>query len=409
LGGLRAVAAHGACLSAREPGRPDMTTKYAILSTYPPTQCGLATFTAALASGLRSPRDLVDVVAVADAPGDTRAGGPVHVWVRGEPRGAAAAAARLNAADVAIIQHEYGIFGGPDGEDVLDLLRRVTVPVIVVLHTVVTDPTLRQRAILDELVLRADAVVTMTHAARDRLVGQYAVPADVHVVPHGAADSRPTAVPRHAEDALALRPPADDRPVILTWGLLGAGKGIEWAIDAMATLRDLRPLPRYVVLGETHPQVRRNEGEAYRRMLEQRVADLAVGDLVEFDARYLTTGELHDAVLQADLVLLPYDSRDQVTSGVLVEAVTARRPVVSTGFPHAQELLATGAGLLVERGEADSIAAAVRRVLTEPGLAAAMSAEATRIAPGLLWSAVAQQYREVAASAMLANQDRMSA
>jgi polysaccharide biosynthesis protein PslF len=386
-----------------------MTTKYAILSTYPPTQCGLATFTAALASGLRSPRDLVDVVAVADAPGDTRAGGPVHVWVRGEPRGAAAAAARLNAADVAIIQHEYGIFGGPDGEDVLDLLRRVTVPVIVVLHTVVTDPTLRQRAILDELVLRADAVVTMTHAARDRLVGQYAVPADVRVVPHGAADSRPTAVPRHAEDALALRPPADDRPVILTWGLLGAGKGIEWAIDAMATLRDLRPLPRYVVLGETHPQVRRNEGEAYRRMLEQRVADLAVGDLVEFDARYLTTGELHDAVLQADLVLLPYDSRDQVTSGVLVEAVTARRPVVSTGFPHAQELLATGAGLLVERGEADSIAAAVRRVLTEPGLAAAMSAEATRIAPGLLWSAVAQQYREVAASAMLANQDRMSA
>ncbi len=192
MGGLRAVAAHGACLSAREPGRPDVTTTYAILSTYPPTQCGLATFTAALASALRSPRDVVDIVAVADAPGDTRAGGPVHVWVRGEPRGAAAAAARLNAADVAIIQHEYGIFGGPDGEDVLDLLRRVTVPVIVVLHTVVTDPTLRQRAILDELVLRADAVVTMTHAARDRLVGQYAVPADVHVVPHGAAD-----VPAH--------------------------------------------------------------------------------------------------------------------------------------------------------------------------------------------------------------------
>ncbi len=177
----------------------------------------------------------------------------------------------------------------------------------------------------------------------------------------------------------------------------------------MVALRDLRPLPRYVVLGETHPQVRRTEGEAYRRMLEQRVADRAVGDMVEFDARYLTTGELHDAVLQADVVLLPYDSRDQVTSGVLVEAVTARRPVVSTGFPHAEELLATGAGLLVGRGEADSIAAAVRRVLTEPGLAAAMSAEATRIAPGLLWSAVAQQYREVATSALLANQDRLSA
>jgi glycosyltransferase involved in cell wall biosynthesis len=388
-----------------------VTTTYGILSTYPPTQCGLATFTAALARALRSPGDEIDIVAVADTPdehirGERARGGPGHVWVRSEPQGAAAAAARLNDADVAVIQHEYGIFGGPDGEDVLGLLRMLTVPVIVVLHTVVTTPTLRQRAILDELVLRADAVVTMTHTARERLLDQYTVPAGVHVVPHGATESRPTAV-RPRDDDVTGR--ADARPTILTWGLLGVGKGIEWGIDAMAGLRDLRPSPRYVVLGETHPKVRQTEGEGYRRMLEQRVADRGVGDLVEFDARYLATDDLHQVVRQADVVLLPYDSQDQVTSGVLVEAVTARRPVVSTGFPHARELLASGAGVIVERGDANSIATAVRRVLTEPGLAAAMSAEADRIAPGLLWSAVAQQYRDVAASALLANQDRMSA
>jgi glycosyltransferase involved in cell wall biosynthesis len=387
-----------------------VTTTYGILSTYPPTQCGLATFTAALTAALSSPRDIVEIVAVADAHDEHEHGpvpGPVHVWVRSDAHGAAAAAARLNDADVAVIQHEYGIFGGPDGEDVLEVVRMLTVPVIVVLHTVVTTPTLRQRAILDELVLRADAVVTMTHTARERLLDQYEVPAGVHVVPHGASDSRPTAVPPRDDDVAAVR--ADARPTILTWGLLGPGKGIEWGIEAMAGLRDLHPHPRYLVLGETHPKVRQAEGEEYRRMLEQRVADLGVGDLVEFDARYLTTDELHQAVREADVVLLPYDSRDQVTSGVLVEAVTAHRPVVSTGFPHAAELLASGSGLLVERGDAHSIATAVRRVLTEPGLAASMSAEAGRIAPGLLWSAVAQQYREVAECALLENQDRMSA
>jgi polysaccharide biosynthesis protein PslF len=384
-----------------------MSTTYGILSTYPPTQCGLATFSAALATALSSPRDVVEIVAVADAPREIEPGGPVHVWVRSDAAGAAAAAARLNDADIAIIQHEYGIFGGPDGEDVLELMRMLTVPVIVVLHTVVTAPTLRQRAILDELVLRADAVVTMTNTARERLLDLYEVPAGVHVVPHGAADSRPMAVPPLDDHDVSSE--ADRRPTILTWGLLGTGKGIEWGIDAMASLRDLRPRPRYVVLGETHPKVRQAEGEGYRRMLEQRVADRAVGDLVEFDARYLTTEELHQAVREADVVLLPYDSRDQVTSGVLVEAVTARRPVVSTGFPHARELLAGGAGLLVERQNADSIADALRRVLTEPGLAEAISAEAARIAPSLLWSAVAQQYRDIAASALLATQDRRSA
>ena len=396
-------------------------TTFGILSTYPPTQCGLATFSAALRAALRSSTDLVDIVAVVDAAAVPRRpvapidDGSVHYWVRGEPGGAARAAARLNAYDIAIIQHEYGIFGGPDGADVLDVVRDLDVPVVVVLHTVLTTPTLRQRAILDELVLRAKAVVTMTHTARERLIEHYvATPDNVHVVPHGAANSRPAAVvPRAAAlttpDATRPGRVGHDRPTILTWGLLGPGKGIEWAIEAMAGLGDLDPAPRYLIVGETHPKVVEFEGERYRENLEQRVRDLGLEDVVEFDARYLTTDDLHDLVWHADVVLLPYDSQQQVTSGVLGEAVTARRPVVATGFPHARELLASGAGLLVDRQNPDAIAAAVRRVLTEPGLAARMTAEAARIAPELLWSSVAEQYRQLAATALGADDDRMSA
>lgn len=392
-------------------------TTFGILSTYPPTQCGLATFSAALRAALRGPTDLVDIVAVVDAsevprmpvspvspvsPTSAVDDGPVHYWIRDEPGGAARAASRLNGYDIAIVQHEYGIFGGPDGADVLDVVRDLDVPVVVVLHTVLTTPTLRQRAILDELVLRASAVVTMTHTARERLIEHYVVtPDDIHVVPHGALDSRPAAVLAAADAADADHGHlADDRPTVLTWGLLGSGKGIEWAIEAMAGLGDLDPAPRYLIVGETHPKVVEFEGERYREGLESRVRDLGLEHVVEFDARYLTTAELHDLVGQADVVLLPYDSQEQVTSGVLVEAVTARRPVVATAFPHARELLASGAGLLVDRQNPDAIAAAVRRVLTEPGLAARMTAEATRIAPELLWPAVADQYRQLAAIAL---------
>ena len=162
-------------------------------------------------------------------------------------------------------------------------------------------------------------------------------------------------------------------------------------------------------MGETHPKVVEREGERYREGLQASARALGVEDLVTFDGRYLATGELQSLVREADVVLLPYDSRDQVTSGVLVEAVTAGKPVVSTAFPHAVELLSSGAGILVPRQDPAAIAAALRRVLTEPGLAQEMAAEADRIAPELLWSAVAEQYRDVAARALGAGLARVSA
>ena len=365
---------------------------FGILSTYPPTQCGLATFSYALMDALRSATDRVGVVSVVDAPEPSARPEVVHEWVRAEAGGWSGAANALNSHDVAIIQHEYGIFGGRDGADVLAVARAIWVPAVVVLHTVLVTPTERQRAIVEELGRRCTRIVVMTETARQRLVAHYSVdPTTIRVIPHGAPDNR------SAPSDLRLR---GANPVILTWGLLGEGKGIEWAIAALALLRDLDPAPHYRIVGETHPRVLERQGEQYRESLVRRAADLAVADSVHFDARYLDTSELQRIVHEADVVLLPYDSVEQVTSGVLIEAVTAGKPVVSTGFPHARELLSGGAGLVVDRQDPQAIAAALRRVLTEPGLADRMAAEARRLAPGLLWSTVADQYREVADEAL---------
>ena len=341
---------------------------------------------------LRSDDDAVEVVALVDriAPGFPRE--VRHQWVRGEPGGDSRAAARLNANDVVIVQHEYGIFGGLDGADVLDVVRQLRVPVVVVFHTVLEAPTVRQRSILMELSRRSDSVVTMTWTARRRLIDQYGVPAThITVIPHGASDI-------HVRGVKWSPPAPKARPVILTWGLLGQGKGIEWGIAAMALLRDVEPAPLYRIVGETHPKVAAREGEAYRRRLERQVRELGIEHMVSFDDRYIDTDELQGIVAEADFVLLPYDSRDQVTSGVLVEAVTAAKPVVSTSFPHAVELLSRGMGLLVARQSSSAIATAVLQLINEPQLAQRMSDEARATAKDLLWPAVADRYRDLAES-----------
>ena len=184
----------------------------------------------------------------------------------------------------------------------------------------------------------------------------------------------------------------------LTWGLLGPGKGIEHAIDAVALLRGRGLDVAYTVAGQTHPRVHAREGEAYRRSLEARARAQGVGDLVRFVARFLPAAALSRLIGAADVVLLPYDSLEQVTSGVLIEAVTAGKPVVSTSFPHAVELLADGAGLVIRRRDPAAIASALNRVFTVPGLAARMSRHSADLAPQLLWPAVASRYRELASA-----------
>ena len=371
-----------------------MPTSYGFLSTYPPTQCGLATFTSALLRSLTAPGsgDRAGVVRVVDTPVTSEASevvGYLQTRAQGAYRGAAEA---LNAFDVAVIQHEYGIFGGQDGDQLLAVLDEVRVPVVVVAHTVLAGPTPHQRYVLEQVLSASDSVVTMSEAARDRLVAGYDVdPAKIVVIPHGAAR-------RGAGDLAA----PGGKQLILTWGLLGPGKGIEWAIDGLQRLRRMHPLPAYIIAGQTHPRVRQQQGEAYRLHLRERARAVGVSHFVRFAGSYLDEAALTRLVRRADIVLLPYDSREQVTSGVLVEAIAAGKPIVATAFPHAVEMLAGGAGVLVPQCDGAAIGAALYRVLTDPDKARRMATEAGRLSPPLLWPTVAERYRSLI-SELLAN------
>jgi glycosyltransferase involved in cell wall biosynthesis len=361
-----------------------MPESYGFLSTYPPTQCGLATFTASLATHVASAAK-VGIVRIVDRLQPDARREVIHQLLTGVTGSEISAAAALDRFDVAVVQHEYGIYGGADGEAVIEILRRLQVPAIVVLHTVLASPTPHQRAVLEDVVRNAAAVVVMTRTAQRRLLDDYLVdPERVVVIPHGAPTDWA---------AVADTGRAEGAATILTWGLLGPGKGIEWAIKAVAALHDLDPAPHYLVAGETHPRVLERQGDAYRDRLKAQAAELGVGHLVEFEDRYLDQASLRKLVTSANVVVLPYDSKDQVTSGVLVEAVTCRRPVVATAFPHAVELLSAGAGTLVQQQDAPAIAIALRRILTEPGVSASMVRASERLAPDLTWQAVADRYR----------------
>ncbi|MEV4846484.1 glycosyltransferase [Micromonospora matsumotoense] len=361
--------------------------RYGFLSTHPPTRCGLATFNAALAAHLTGGGEPGGVVRVTDGTDDQGATptGVVHTWSARTPGGWREAAAALNTYDIAVVQHEYGIYPGVDGRDLLPLLRRLDVPSIVVLHTVLRQPTPRQRSLLEQIVAEAAAVVTMTDTARDRLLVGYAVdPTRVTVIPHGTADPVGRSGPRRT------------RPHLLTWGLLGPGKGIEWSLRALARLQDLEPTPTFTVAGRTHPKVIEQQGERYRAGLHQLGAQLGVAHTVDYQAVYHDSATLGALIRSADVVLLPYDSREQVTSGVLVEAVAAGIPVVATPFPHAVELLTGGPGLVVPYADPTALATAVRRILTESGLAARLAGRRRPVAAELRWPAVAARYAALA-------------
>ncbi len=361
---------------------------FGILSTFPPTSCGIATFAAALSAGLIATGASVDVVRVGPPPEleDVLVVGSLDG--RTSPHRSAAIDA-LNADDVVIVQHEYGLYDGADGESIIELMAAIDVPIVVVAHTVLSHPTANQRRVLERVCAAADAVVVMTETARTRLFEGFDVDhAKVTLIPHGA--TTPPATPMDTPTADRRQP--GDPARLLTWGLLGPGKGIEWAIDAMSEFSDLDPHPEYVIAGSTHPKVRERQGESYREMLVDRAARSASAAHVTFDDTYRDLASLTRLIQSADLVVLPYDSRDQVTSGVLVDAVAAGRPVVATAFPHAVELLASGAGIVVPQRDPVALGQAIRTVLTQPRLAASMAAEARRLAPGLSWPAVARRY-----------------
>ena len=361
------------------------------VGTYPPTKCGIASFTASLARAMAPSGSGVRTGIVACVDGLSVVRHPPEVAVElvsGSAVSRAAAAAALNEFDIVVVQHEFGIFGGEDGSEIVELVAELRTPVIVVLHTVPRRPTAGQRAVVERLAESAERIVTQSDAARVRLLETHLIePRKVVVIPHGA--------PANLVKETATVDPAR-RPVVLTWGLVGPSKGIEWAIEAMALLRDLKPQPRYVVAGQTHPRILETHGEEYRDFLVARAAALGVGHMVEFDDGYRGLGAILARIREADVVLLPYLSREQVVSGVLAEAIASGKPVVSTRFPHAEELLGEGSGSLVAHEDAGAIADALRSLLTDPARAAGMAAVARRQAPSLFWENVGASYRQLA-------------
>lgn len=370
-----------------------MGTKFGFVNTYPPTHCGIATFSSSLIAAIQDDgANSASVIRLVDSDNEnvtnSNSADVVSVVRAGNPETLALAVSMLNELDIAIIQHEFGIYGGVDGDEAITLLQGLRIPTIVVLHTVLADPTENQRAVFVKICSLASAVVTMSKSARDQLVANYLIdPRKIYPIPHGA---RPVANPEYKENV--------GSPLILTWGLIGPGKGIEWAIEAMHKIRNLNCSPRYVVAGRTHPKVLERNGESYRRGLQNRINDLGLVKSVLLQGGYMSSEALDELISKASLVLLPYDSTDQATSGVLIEAVAAWRPVVATRFPHASELLSSGAGIVVSHRNPKAMADAIRQILEEPQLAQRMSNQARVIASELLWPAVATRYVHLASS-----------
>jgi glycosyltransferase involved in cell wall biosynthesis len=278
-----------------------------------------ATFTSNLSAAIATSESLwrVIVVRVLDQSEVETHPEVVAQWIAGNHDSLTRSLAALESSDVVVLQHEYGLFGGLDGQDVLELVDALSKPLIAVLHTVLAHPTSHQREILERVMAVASLIVVQSHDARRRLLTIYdADPGQVVVVPHGA-EGNFTGPPQ-----TGLK-----HPLVLTWGLLGPGKGIEYGIAAVARLQDRAPAPTYIIAGRTHPKVLAAEGENYRRILQQQCRDLGVTTSVHFDDGYRDWDSLRALVRSADVVLLPYDSLDQESSGFLVEALASGKPV----------------------------------------------------------------------------------
>ncbi|HEY6745647.1 MAG TPA: glycosyltransferase, partial [Mycobacteriales bacterium] len=380
--------------------------RVAIVSTYPPRPCGIGTFSRDLRAALRQtdPSVQVDVVPIVRDTG--RPGGAeVVTLVHQDVRSDYVAAARVldgRDTDVVLVEHEYGIFGGDAGAYVLSLVEQLTQPLVVTLHTVLSQPSVRQAETLRALCHHATLVTVFTETARRMVVEARLVPPErVRVVPHGAPVLlRPASVPESGAEPTTTLKSLDGRTVLSTFGLISAGKGIEVAIRALPAVVAAHPEVLYLIAGQTHPEVVKHEGERYRLDLERLVRDLDLTGHVQFVDRFLSTAELAVLLRRTDLYLTPYGSREQIVSGALTFAVVAGCPVVSTPYYYAEDLLSSGAGVLVPFGDPDALAGAVLGLLDDPAALAAARAEADRVGARLTWPAVGAQILDVLGEAV---------
>jgi glycosyltransferase involved in cell wall biosynthesis len=370
--------------------------RIAVIGNSLPRRCGIATFTTDLQQAISTSRPNLDtcIVAMTDHGQTYEYPCAVAFEVKDDNIDAYVRAADfLNAGrfDAVCLQHEFGIFGGEAGAHILVLLSRLTMPVVTTFHTVLAKPTDVQRAVLERIVEASSKVVVMAKKGRELLRSVYQVPDDkIEVIAHGIPD-----VALAGSEAAKAKLGFGGRSVILTFGLLSPNKGIEVMIDAMPSILKRRADAVYVVLGATHPNLVRDQGEAYRESLMARVRELGVENHVVFLDRFVDQATLLEFISMCDVYVTPYLNEAQMTSGTLAYSFGLGKPVVSTPYWHARELLADGRGILVPFGDAKAVGSEIAELLTDDVRREAMCKRAYAVSRTMTWARTAERYMSV--------------
>lgn len=370
--------------------------RIALIGTFPPRKCGIATFTSDLDEQLTRYHPSIQIEVYPLVTREDRSDNPRAIdSTEREAFISAARAINESGVDAVWLQHEYGIFGGADGDLVCELVDRLAPPLILTCHTVLAEPSPRQLSLLRHLVSRASQIMVMSQNSLKLLNDIYGAPEHIlHLIEHGAPD-RPFGRQAEFKRALGL----SERKVLMTFGLLGPGKGLETAIEALPAIVEKHPDVLYRIVGATHPNLVAHEGEAYRDRLVELVARLGIEANVEWDNRFLAIDELLDQIEACDIYLTPYPGMQQSTSGTLSYAVAMGKAVVSTPYLHARELLADGVGHLVTAGSSAAIANKVNELLGNPRALLAVQRRAYARGREMIWPRFADAAASLVAKA----------
>ncbi|MDP2671088.1 MAG: glycosyltransferase family 4 protein [bacterium] len=364
------------------------------LSTYIPQKCGIATYTKDLTNAINvlNPYNLAEIMAVSD-------NGYDYPWevkfrisqAKKEDYLAAADYINKSSAEIFCLQHEYGIFGGKDGELVLELLKRIKKPVVTTFHTVLKSPSPSQKKILKAVAARSNVVVVMIDTMVDRLTSLYDIPSEkIVVIPHGVPDI-PYGPTQFYKKELGL----ENKFVVSVNNLLADNKGFEYLIEAIGKVKDKIPEIQTIIIGETHPIVKKFEGEKYRNFLESKVKQLKLENYVKFINRYVSLEELLSYLRATDVYVTPYLDSQAAASGALSYAVGAGKACISTPYIFAKEVLKDDRGVLVPFKNSDKVAAALLKIYREPKFRASIETKSYQHGRTMIWPAVALRYLDL--------------
>ncbi|MGB9886587.1 MAG: glycosyltransferase family 4 protein [Moorellales bacterium] len=372
-----------------------MTTRLevAYVSTFPPRQCGLATFTSDLTAAIDATGRLApsQVVAINHRGQDLVYPAQVSQIIVQEDRSSYVRAANFlnrSRVDVVVVQHEFGIFGGTNGNYLLSFLSHLRKPVVTTFHTVLPNVDSHRKALVQEIAAHSAAVVVPAQKGKEILTQVYKIaPGKIHVIHHGVP-----VLDLPSKEELKERHGWQDRQLLCTFGLLHPGKGIEFVLQALPPVVEKHPEVLYLILGQTHPEIIRRHGEAYRNKLENLVTQLGLKNHVRFVNSYLSQEELLSYLQMTDIYITPYLEPQQISSGTLAYAVCLGKAIISTPYLYAQEMLAGGRGILVPFADAEAMAVALEEVLADPRKARALSHAAREFGRQMTWPQVAEAY-----------------